>query len=179
MKQSFQTISHKETFNEDNKTNLTVLNRIISTAADYSEAHHTYKTLPFSPGFDVNRFVDSIRWAVDASATVTGDLLQRAKFWVCWQTHRRVTIKAEQDQLQLSKLSWVSFTRFQYVSKNETGLEDEQKGRGGIKRVRESRRWVNKKQVGAEIIGEIIKLNQPLMNFNEDHPESACKCLSQ
>lgn len=45
--------------------------------------------------------------------------------------------------------------------------------------MRESRRWVNKKQVGAEIIGEIIKLNQPLMNFNEDHPESACECLSQ
>lgn len=46
-----------------------------------------------------------------------------------------------------------------------------QKGRGGKKRERESRRWVNKKQVGAEIIGEISKLNQPLINFNEDQPE--------
>lgn len=46
------------------------------------------------------------------------------------------------------------------------------------KRERESRRWVNKKQVGAEIIGEISKLNQPLINFNEDQPESACECVS-
>jgi len=45
-------------------------------------------------------------------------------------------------------------------------------------RERESRRWVNKKQVGAEIIGEISKTNQPLINFNEDQPESACECLS-